>query len=89
MRFLGVAGTGDLAAPNLRLAAQGHEVKAAIPEPLARGAGAGLIDRVDDWRAEPLRVRQTCIAAVSKTRAGLTRDRSAVKWIRERFVRAE
>lgn len=52
MRFLGVTETCDLAALYLRLAEEGHEVRVAVSEPLAQGTLAGLVDRVDDWRAE-------------------------------------
>lgn len=50
MRFLGVGETCDLGSLYLRLAAEGHEVKVAVSEPLARGTLAGMADRIDDWR---------------------------------------
>ena len=50
MRFLGVTETCDLLALYLRLREEGHEVRVAVSEPLAKGTGAGLVDRVDDWR---------------------------------------
>ena len=50
MRFLGVGDYCDLASLYLRLAAEGHEVKVSIAEPMCRSTLAGMIDRVDDWR---------------------------------------
>ncbi len=52
MRFLGVTETCDLGALYLRLAADGHEVRVSIGEPLAQGTLAGLVPRTADWRAE-------------------------------------
>src|SRR3954470_6338949 len=52
MRFLGVTETCDLAALYLRLQAEGHEVRIAVSEPMASGTLAGLVPRVEDWRAE-------------------------------------
>ena len=52
MRFLGVGDYCDLASLYLRLAAEGHEVKVAISEPLCRGTLAGMIESVTDWRHE-------------------------------------
>lgn len=57
MRFLGVTETCDLASLYLRLLDEGHEVRVAISEPLARGTLAGMVERVDDWRAELAWVR--------------------------------
>ena len=50
MRFLGVTETCDLAALYLRLLTEGHEVRIAISEPLARGTLAGMVEMVADWR---------------------------------------
>src|SRR3546814_5863536 len=50
--LLGVTETCDLGALYLRLKDEGHEVKVAISEPEAHGTLAGLVERVDDWRAE-------------------------------------
>src|SRR3546814_5081481 len=52
MHFLGVTETCDLGALYLRLKDEGHEVKVAISDPEAHGTLAGLVERVDDWRAE-------------------------------------
>ena len=52
MHFLGVTETCDLGALYLRLKDEGHEVKVAISNPEAHGTLAGLVERVDDWRAE-------------------------------------
>jgi len=52
MRILGVTETCDLGAVYLALLAEGHEVKVAISEPLARGTLAGLCPQTSDWRAE-------------------------------------
>ena len=52
MRFLGVGHSVDLGSLYLRLAADGHAVKAAVTEPLAAGTLSGLIEHVADWRAE-------------------------------------
>lgn len=51
MRFLGITETCDLAALYLSLLGEGHEVRVAISEPVARGTAAGLVEQVDDWRA--------------------------------------
>ena len=58
MRFLGVTETCDLAALYLRLQEEGHEVRVAIGEPLARGTLAGLVPRAPDWRAELSWIRE-------------------------------
>ena len=50
MRFLGIGDTCDLGALYLRLAAEGHEVKVAVSEPLARGTLSGMIEQTPDWR---------------------------------------
>jgi phosphoribosylamine--glycine ligase len=52
MRFLGVTETCDLGSLYRRLAAEGHDVRVAISEPLAQGTLAGLVPQVADWRAE-------------------------------------
>jgi phosphoribosylamine--glycine ligase len=52
LRFLGVTETCDLGSLYLRLAAEGHEVRVAISEPLARGTMDGLIPQVECWRSE-------------------------------------
>ena len=51
MRFLGVTETCDLGALYLRLQEEGHDVRIAVSEPYAQGTMAGLIPRVEDWRA--------------------------------------
>ncbi len=57
MRFLGVTETCDLASLYLRLIEEGHEVRLSISYPLAQATLAGLVDRVEDWRAELAWVR--------------------------------
>ncbi len=52
MRFLGIGDYCDLASLYLRLVEAGHEVRVAISEPQCHGTLAGLVRRVDDWRAE-------------------------------------
>ena len=52
MRFLGIGDTCDLGALYLCLLAEGHGVKVAIAEPLARGTLAGMIEQTPDWRGE-------------------------------------
>ncbi len=52
LRFLGVGETCDLGALYLALQREGHTVRVAVSEPLAAGTLAGLVERVDDWRAE-------------------------------------
>lgn len=52
MRFLGVGETCDLGSLYLRLVESGHEVKIFVSEPEAQGTLAGLVQRVEDWRAE-------------------------------------
>jgi phosphoribosylamine--glycine ligase len=51
MRFLGVTETCDLGSLYLRLIAEGHEVRVAVSEPLAKGTMRGLVPLVEDWRA--------------------------------------
>lgn len=52
MRVLGITETCDLGSLYLRLLGAGHEVRISVSEPLAQGTMAGLVPRVDDWRAE-------------------------------------
>lgn len=52
MRFLGVSETCDLGALYMSLQAEGHAVRVAVSEPLARGTMRGLVQRAADWRAE-------------------------------------
>ena len=52
MRFLGVTETCDLGALYMRLAAEGHEVRVAVSEPLAQGTMEGLLPRTSNWRDE-------------------------------------
>jgi phosphoribosylamine--glycine ligase len=49
MRFLGVGDTCDLGSLYLRLAAEGHDVRVSISEPLCQGTLAGMLPRTDDW----------------------------------------
>ena len=76
MRFLGVGDCADLAALYLRLAEDGHEVKVFIGIPLCQDTLCGLIDRVDDWRAEldwVRRSRQRRMYPIRKCRRGTRR----------------
>ena len=50
MRFLGIGDTCDLGSLYIRLAAEGHEVRVAISEPLCHGTLAGMIPRTENWR---------------------------------------
>jgi phosphoribosylamine--glycine ligase len=52
MRFLGIGKSCDLGSLYLRLIEDGHEVRAAVTEPLAAGTLAGLAPHVADWRGE-------------------------------------
>jgi phosphoribosylamine--glycine ligase len=52
VRVLGITETCDLGSLYLRLLGGGHEVRISVSEPLAQGTMAGLVPRVDDWRAE-------------------------------------
>jgi len=52
LRFLGVGETCDLGSLYLALQREGHAVKVAVSEPMAQGTLAGLVERVEDWRAE-------------------------------------
>jgi len=52
MRFLGVGTYNDLAAMYHGMAARGHEVKVFVGDPACRDVFGGMLERVDDWRAE-------------------------------------
>ena len=52
MRILGVGGSCDLGAMYLRLQASGHEVRVFIADFAESGVMEGLVERVDDWRAQ-------------------------------------
>jgi phosphoribosylamine---glycine ligase len=52
MRFLGIGDTCDLNSLYLRLAADGHEVKISVTEPLCHGVLAGMVPRTEDWERE-------------------------------------
>ncbi len=52
MRFLGVGTSCDLASLYRRLVQGGHEVRIHIAEPMCHDVQAGIVRRVDDWRAE-------------------------------------
>jgi phosphoribosylamine--glycine ligase len=52
VRFLGIGETCDLGALYLSLQAEGHEVRVAVSEPMAKGTLAGLVPLVEDWQAE-------------------------------------
>ena len=58
MRVLGITETCDLGSLYLRLIDSGHEVRISVSEPLAEGTMAGLVPRIDDWRAELEWVRE-------------------------------
>ncbi|MBA2481105.1 MAG: phosphoribosylamine--glycine ligase [Planctomycetes bacterium] len=51
MRFLGIGDWNDLGDMYLRMAASGHQVRVHIGDPRAHGIMAGMVERVDDWRA--------------------------------------
>jgi phosphoribosylamine---glycine ligase len=51
MRFLGVGDACELGALYMRLLEDGHEVKVFIQDPLCHGTLAGIVERIDDWRA--------------------------------------
>lgn len=61
MRFLGIGDYLSLGDLYLRLAQAGHEVRVYAAEEEAHGILAGMIDRVDDWRAELAWVRDGII----------------------------
>jgi phosphoribosylamine--glycine ligase len=52
MRFLGVGETCDLGSLYLRLAAEGHDVRISISEPLCHGTLAGMLPRTEDWASD-------------------------------------
>ena len=58
MRFLGIGDSCDLLALYRGLLADGHDVKVAIKDPLCHGTGAGMIQRIEDWRRELDWIRQ-------------------------------
>ncbi|MDB5641673.1 MAG: hypothetical protein JWN07_990 [Hyphomicrobiales bacterium] len=64
MRFLGVGDTCDLGSLYLRLAAEGHEVRVFIGEPLCRGTLAGMIDHTDDWRRDLPWIREAGVDGI-------------------------
>lgn len=51
MRILAVTETCDLASLYMRLVADGHAVRVHVSDDSARGTGAGLFERIVDWRA--------------------------------------
>ncbi|MGB8306798.1 MAG: hypothetical protein WCE36_23460, partial [Pseudolabrys sp.] len=52
MRFLGIGDCCELADVYVRLAAEGHEVRVSISEPMCHGTLAGLVCRTDDWNSD-------------------------------------
>jgi phosphoribosylamine--glycine ligase len=58
VRILGITETCDLGSMYLRLQAEGHEVRVSVSHPLACDTMAGMVPRVDDWRAELPWVRE-------------------------------
>ena len=52
MKFLGVGQYNDLAAMYHGLAQRGHEVRVHVEDPACRDIFGGMLQRVDDWRAE-------------------------------------
>ncbi|MGZ6131981.1 MAG: hypothetical protein ACXWLF_08150 [Myxococcaceae bacterium] len=52
MRFLGIGDSNDLLALYLQLDRQGHEVRVHVRDPEAADVGRGLVELVEDWRAE-------------------------------------
>ena len=52
MRFLGIGDCCELADVYVRLAAEGHEVRVSISEPMCHGILAGLVCRTDDWNSD-------------------------------------
>ena len=52
MRFLGVGTYNDLGAMYHGLAARGHEVKVFVGDPACHDVFGGMLERVDDWRAQ-------------------------------------
>jgi len=51
MRILGIGDYADLGSIYIRLAREGHDVRVYIAEEDSRDVLAGLIHRIDDWRA--------------------------------------
>ena len=77
MRFLGIGDYADLGDLYLRLMAKGHEVRVHVADPRSAETFAGLIERVDDWRAELSWVRavgQDGIILFETADAGATQD---------------
>jgi phosphoribosylamine--glycine ligase len=58
MRFLGIGDAADLGSLYLRLAAEGHDVKIYIGDPLCRDTLLGLIAHVENWQSELEWVRE-------------------------------
>jgi phosphoribosylamine--glycine ligase len=58
MRFLGIGETCDLGSLYLRLAADGHQVRVSVSEPLCHGTLAGMIQRVENWENELSWIRE-------------------------------
>ena len=58
MRFLGIGDAADLGSLYLRLAAEGHDVKIYIGNPLCRDTLLGLIAHVENWQSELEWVRE-------------------------------
>ena len=58
MRFLGIGDAADLGSLYLRLAAEGHDVKIYIGNPLCRDTLLGLIAHVENWQSELQWVRE-------------------------------
>ncbi|MBA3686249.1 MAG: phosphoribosylamine--glycine ligase [Planctomycetes bacterium] len=58
MRFLGIGEWNDLGSLYLSLAARGHQVRVHVGDPDAHGILAGLVERVDDWRAQLAWIRE-------------------------------
>jgi phosphoribosylamine--glycine ligase len=52
MRVLGIGDYADLGDLYLDLVTSGHEVRMYVEEPAYHGVFAGMVERVDDWRAE-------------------------------------
>jgi phosphoribosylamine--glycine ligase len=52
VRILGITETCDLGSLYLRLIGEGHEVRVSVSEPLASATMAGMVPRIEDWRAE-------------------------------------
>ena len=58
MRVLGIGTTCDLASLYHRLAVAGHAVRVSIAEPMCHDVLAGIVPRVNDWRAELKWIRE-------------------------------